>query len=149
MGQIYSWDPTRPKTSKNLPPPPSFMNPKKLITRLCPERHEFSSHPHTLCFFFYLSLLSLQRLSVSTKFLVQLFQSNCQLVHFASSRQTFHHILLYLTTAVSFLGTNICSTGNIVFTAVWNLQIIILSRAPHWYLTWSLEFRPQHHSHFL
>jgi hypothetical protein len=135
MEQIHSRDPTSPKTSKNSPPPRNFMNRNKPVTRLCPESHEFSLHPHTLCLLFHLSLLSLQRLNVSRKFLVQLFQPNCQLVHFASSRQTSHLIFLYLTTVVLFLGSYNCSTGHIIFTAACNQRIIILSRTPRWYLT--------------
>lgn len=75
MKQNRSRDPTRPKTSKIPPPFLNFMNPNKPITSLSLEPHEFSSHPHTLCFF-YLLLLSLQRPSESSKYFVQLFQTN-------------------------------------------------------------------------
>lgn len=114
MEQIHSPDPTSHKNSKKSPLlQVLWIQISQLRDSVL--NHTNSVHILTLYLFFpHLSLLSLQQLSVSSEFLVQLLHPNCHLVRIASSRQTSHLILLYLTTTVSFLGIYICSTASVV-----------------------------------
>jgi len=74
MEKIHSRGPTSPKTSKN--PPSPFQVFWIQISQLWDYvlDHTNSVHILTLCLFFSFIILSLQRLNVSSKFLVELFQ---------------------------------------------------------------------------
>jgi hypothetical protein len=75
LEQIHSRGPTSTKTSKNPPFPFQVLWIQISQLRYSVLDHTNSVHILTPClFFFHLTLLSLQRLNVSSKFLVQLFQ---------------------------------------------------------------------------